>query len=89
MPTLTRRQKATFTQIALYLVLIGAVAAVALLLDWEKAKTNFFSPGGFGNPFNGDWGTWPEFIATGVKNTVIYTALAFVFGLALALAFKT
>ena len=85
MPTLTRRQKATFTQTGLYLVLIVAVALVAYLLDWEKVKTNFFAPGGFGNPFKGDWGTWPEFIATGVKNTVIYTALAFVLGLTLAL----
>src|SRR5690606_3579646 len=41
-------------------------------------------PAGFGNPLKGDWGTWPELIQVGAWNTVKYTAIAFVFGLAFA-----
>lgn len=79
MPTLTRRQKATFTQTALYLVLVVAVALVALLLDWEAVKAQFFDPEGLKH-------NWGELITTGVKNTAIYTIVAFSGGLVLAMA---
>jgi polar amino acid transport system permease protein len=69
----------------LYLLLLAGLALVALAADWETIRANFFSPAGFGRPWAGDWGTWPDLITIGVKNTLIYTVIAFVGGLVLAL----
>jgi polar amino acid transport system permease protein len=80
-----RTTKARLRQGVLYALLVLAVLLLVLLADWTKIRENFFNPQGIGNPFKGDWGTWPAFIGTGVKNTIIYTAMAFVLGLALAL----
>ena len=80
-----RTTKAKLRLGVLYAVLLLGLVLVVLLVDWQKVRINFFSPAGFGNPLEGDWGTWPEFITTGVKNTIIYTAMAFVLGLALAM----
>lgn len=61
----------------LYAVLLGAAVFVALAVDWESVRANFWSPGASEN--------WHDLIFTGAKNTVIYTAIAFSCGLALAL----
>ena len=73
----TRRR---LTQGVLYAVLLGLLLLVASAADWATIKTNFFKPEGFA-----EWDTWHELIATGVKNTLIYTAIAFFGGLVLAL----
>lgn len=78
MPTLTRRQKATATQASLYLVLIVAVALAAFLIDWTAVKAQFFNTEGLKH-------NWGELITTGVKNTAIYTIIAFAGGLVLAM----
>lgn len=73
----TRRR---LTQGTLYAVLLGLALLVVLAADWATIRANFFAPGGFDN-----WDSWRELITVGVKNTIIYTAIAFAFGLALAL----
>jgi len=71
----TRRRT---SQGVLYALLLGAVAAVASIADWEAIKTNFFDTGVMKD-------LWPDIVTIGAKNTVIYTAFAFGGGLALAL----
>ena len=80
-----RTTKAKLRLGVLYAVLLLALALVVTQVDWTAVRQNFFNPAGIGNPFKGDWGTWREFITTGVRNTIIYTAMAFFLGLALAL----
>jgi polar amino acid transport system permease protein len=61
----------------LYAVLLAAVLFAILKVDWSAAHQNFWEPGLGSN--------WHDLIVTGVKNTVVYTAIAFSGGLALAL----
>ena len=64
----------------LYAVLLAGAVALALAADWPTIKANFFKSDGFVPP-----GSWGDLITIGVKNTLIYTAIAFAGGLALAL----
>ncbi|RNL63126.1 amino acid ABC transporter permease [Nocardioides marmoriginsengisoli] len=64
---------------ALYALLLGAVAAIALLADWKAIQTNFLDKDVLAS-------IWPEIVTEGARNTVVYTAIAFVGGLVLALA---
>lgn len=68
------------TQVVLYAVLVAVVVLVLLAADWSAIKANFFDPAGF---TSGQ--AWSDMILIGAKNTIIYTALAFVGGLALAI----
>jgi polar amino acid transport system permease protein len=63
--------------VTLYAVLLLIVLVLALLADWEAIRSNFF---------NSEVGKqlWPELITVGARNTIVYTILAFVGGLALA-----
>ncbi|WP_295658502.1 amino acid ABC transporter permease [uncultured Nocardioides sp.] len=72
----TRRR---LTQAVLYAVLLGLVLLLALVADWDAIRANFFAPGGFDSAE-----AWKELFTVGVKNTLIYTAIAFFGGLALA-----
>ncbi len=81
---LRRSTRRKLSRAALYAVLLGLVLALVLAADWPTIRANFFAPDGIGNPLRGDWGTWPDLVTVGVKNTLIYTAIAFVVGLALA-----
>lgn len=80
---LKRSTRRNLSRTVLYAVLLGLLAFLLLAADWATIRANFFAPAGFGNPLKGDWGTWPDLITVGVKNTLIYTAVAFVVGLAL------
>ncbi len=61
----------------LYAVLVAAVVALAVTVDWHTVRANFFAPGARDN--------WHDLITIGVKNTLIYTFIAFAGGLVLAL----
>jgi polar amino acid transport system permease protein len=63
---------------ALYAILVVIVVVLALLVDWGAVQRNFFNTDGLQE-------NWGELILTGVKNTLIYTVLAFLGGLVLAL----
>jgi polar amino acid transport system permease protein len=77
----TRRR---LTHLPLYVVLVGVLALIVFKTDWHAISSNFFAREGFGRPWKGEWGTWPDLIKTGAWNTIKYTAIAFVGGLALA-----
>lgn len=76
--------KRRLVHLPLYGVLVALAALVYFSADWGRVGESFFSPAGFGRPWEGDWGTWPDLITTGLVNTVKYTAIVFVAGLALA-----
>jgi polar amino acid transport system permease protein len=63
--------------IVLYAVLLLVLLVLALIADWEAIRENFFDTEIAKE-------LWPELITVGVKNTIIYTVLAFIGGLALA-----
>ena len=63
---------------SLYAVFILAVLAIALLADWKAIGVNFFDAEVARKAF-------PTIITVAVKNTIIYTAIAFAGGLALGL----
>ncbi len=75
-----RTTKRRVVQGVLYAVLLGVAVALALVADWTAIKANFFKSDGFVPP-----GTWGDLITVGVKNTLIYTTIAFGGGLLLAL----
>jgi polar amino acid transport system permease protein len=62
----------------LYAVLVGAVLLLGFLADWEAIQENFFDTDVLDE-------LWPEVVTVGVKNTIIYTLIAFAGGLALAI----
>jgi polar amino acid transport system permease protein len=62
----------------LYAILIGAILAAALLADWGRIRANFFDSSVIRQ-------LWPDIITTAAVNTIIYTAIAFAGGLAVAL----
>jgi polar amino acid transport system permease protein len=71
----TRRR---VTQGVLYAVLLGVVVALALIADWWQLADNF-AKGDVAKKL------FPEVITVGMKNTVVYTAVAFFGGMVLAL----
>lgn len=62
----------------LYAVFIAAAAAVVLAADWGAIRSNFFDLDVAAQAF-------PDIIVTAARNTVVYTAIAFIGGLALGL----
>ncbi|HEY6742042.1 MAG TPA: amino acid ABC transporter permease [Lapillicoccus sp.] len=75
---LTRRQRARLTRGIQYALGILLVLFLALKTDWAQFTQAFLRLDIFER-------MWPGVITIGLKNTLIYTALAFVFGLALGL----
>ncbi len=62
----------------LYVVLVAILGAMILLADWSAIKENFFDTAVLKS-------LWPEIITVAAKNTIVYTAIAFVGGLVFAL----
>ena len=62
----------------MYGILIVGFLAFAFLADWSKIARSFLNPEIAADMF-------PEVLTVAARNTIMYTALAFVFGLALAL----
>ncbi len=71
---LTRRQRARLSRGAQYVVGALVVLLVLLRMDWQQFSEAFFRLDIAGSMF-------PRVLAIGLVNTLIYTALAFVFGL--------
>jgi len=72
-----RSTKRRLRHLALYVVLLAVVLALVLSLDWTKVQETFFNAEGFKH-------NWHDLIVIGLKNTVIYTVIAFAAGLVLA-----
>ncbi len=70
----TRRRLSLGVQ---YAVFVGVVVVLVLIADWGAIRENFFDVEVLKE-------LWPEIVTVAAKNTIIYTALAFVGGLVLA-----
>jgi polar amino acid transport system permease protein len=77
-PRMSRRQRARLTRWAQYGIGILVVLFLAVKTDWAQFNAAFFR-------LDIVQRMWPSVITIGLKNTLIYTALAFIFGLALGL----
>ncbi len=75
---LTRRQRARLTRGGQYAVGILVVLFLVLKTDWALFSSAFLRSDIFAV-------MWPNIILSAMKNTLIYTALAFVFGLVVGL----
>jgi polar amino acid transport system permease protein len=62
----------------LYAILLSAVVALGFAADWAAITENYFNTEVLKE-------LWPEIITVGVRNMVIFTAIAFVGGLMLAM----
>ncbi|MEP9380864.1 amino acid ABC transporter permease [Nocardioides sp. KR10-350] len=62
---------------SLYVLLLAVVLVLGFTLDWSSVQQTFFNTEGLKH-------NWHDLVVTGVKNTVIYTAIAFAAGLVLA-----
>jgi polar amino acid transport system permease protein len=71
----TRRR---LTQGLLYAVLVSGIVALAFAADWAAIKENYLNVAVLRQ-------LWPEILTVGVRNMVIFTALAFIGGLMLAM----
>lgn len=72
-----RSTKRRLRQGGLYAALAVILVLLAVAVDWTKVRDNFWAAGLGGN--------WHDLIVIGVRNTAIYTVIAFSLGLALAL----
>jgi polar amino acid transport system permease protein len=70
----TRRQRQRLIRIALYLVFLAAILTLVWIADWTRIQTMFFNTEIAAAMF-------PEVVTIAAKNTVVYTSLAFGFGL--------
>jgi polar amino acid transport system permease protein len=74
----TRRQRERLVRGALYVSAVLAVVALAVVADWPLIRRNFF---------DADIARtmWPDVLLIAARNTLLYTTLAFSFGLVLGL----
>lgn len=72
----TTRRKVT--HLSLYAVVVVAVVVLAVAVDWDRVGDSFLRMDTFDDVIG-------DLVLVGVKNTVIYTALAFAGGLVLAI----
>jgi polar amino acid transport system permease protein len=77
-PRLTRRQRARLSRGIQYAVLVVIVALVVWRADWGNLQQGFLNPDVIGRMF-------PRVLSVALVNTLLYTALAFVFGLVLGI----
>jgi len=71
---MTRRQRAQYFRWVQYAIGIAILVAIAFLADWAQFAKSFLN-------IDVALKMFPEVITTGLKNTLIYTVLAFLFGL--------
>lgn len=74
-----RTTKRRLVRLTLYAVFVAAVVTLYFLADWDKIHQNFWNPDGVA--FTGE-NNWGDLITIGVRNTLVYTAIAFGGGLA-------
>lgn len=72
------RRRAAIVRGTLYAVLVLLVVLALIGADWATIQRAFFNP-------EIAAGMFPELVTIAVKNTIVYTAVAFAFGLALGL----
>src|SRR3546814_11430843 len=75
---LSKRKRAALLRYAQYALIILIAAVVGLAADWGSLRDSFFKPDLVRQQF-------PDILTTALKNTVLYTACGFTFGLLLGL----
>jgi len=75
---LSKRKRAAYIRYAQYALILAVVVVIALVADWASLRNSFFKPDIVSAQF-------PDVLTTALKNTAIYTACGFAFGLALGL----
>ncbi|KQZ68867.1 amino acid ABC transporter permease [Nocardioides sp. Root151] len=75
---LSKRKRAAYLRYAQYALIVLVVAVIAFAADWASLRDSFFKPDLVREQF-------PDILKTALKNTIIYTACGFVFGLLLGL----
>lgn len=75
---MTKGQRQRLTRVAMYAVFVAVVVVIALMADWTAIRRNFFD-------LEVARGMFPKVVTIAAKNTVLYTAIAFVGGLVLGL----
>ncbi len=75
---MSKRQRAIYLRYAQYALILIVVAAIVVAADWAKLRDSFFKPDLVKEQF-------PDIIKIALKNTIIYTACAFAFGLVVGL----
>jgi polar amino acid transport system permease protein len=78
MPRLRRRARQRLTRAVGYAVFVAVVVLVAAAADWGRLADAFLRLDIAG-------GMFPEAVTVALRNTIVYTLLAFVFGLAIGL----
>ena len=73
-----RTTRTKVNRVVLYVVLVLIVLSLGAIADWSAIKENFFDTTVIRSLF-------PEIVTVAAKNTIIYTAIAFVGGLVFAL----
>jgi polar amino acid transport system permease protein len=75
---MTPRKRARISRGIQYAILVLVVLAAVFFADWQTLQTQFFDVGIIA-------GMLPAVITTALKNTILYTACGFAFGLVLGL----
>ncbi|TVR20842.1 MAG: amino acid ABC transporter permease [Nitriliruptor sp.] len=75
---LTKRQQQRLVRGVLYVVFVAGLVGLVLLADWETTRRNFFNVELARTMF-------PEVLTIAARNTILYTFLAFSFGLTFGL----
>ncbi|MBP8881601.1 MAG: amino acid ABC transporter permease [Dermatophilaceae bacterium] len=75
---MSRRQRARLSRGAQYAVGLLLIAFLAIKTDWKSFSDSFFR-------LDIAASMWPRLLTEAIRNTLVYTALAFVFGLGLGL----
>ena len=78
-----RTTKRRLIRLSLYAIFVAAVVGLYLAADWPTIRENFWNEKGVAFTSESNWG---DLITIGVRNTIIYTAIAFGGGLVLGLA---
>ena len=75
---LTRTQRTRVVRAVQYSVFVLLVLVVALAVDWQQIRVSYLN-------VDNARGLFPSIITVALKNTVVYTAMGFAFGLILGL----
>lgn len=75
---MTKRQRQTLVNFALYLIAVGIVAVAVAAGDWERIGRSFFNLQVMRDML-------PDVLTVAARNTVVYTVLSFGFGMIIAL----
>lgn len=77
---LKRKTRTLLYRVVMYALFFGAVAAVAFSIDWATAAPRFFNLDVLATLF-------PDIITVGLRNTILFTLIAFAGGLLLGILF--